>query len=333
MLRMLGMGMLAIALCLTAAVADDDDKVMGNYAGEFVSGDLTDVQIRAQVPATSKLRWKGIFFLSQDGKEEIRVEVKGKKRKEEDKVAKFSGTVDLGKALGGEYKMSGEIANEVFTGKFEGKKKDASFELKRVFIKPPTLGMAAPEGAIVLLDGKSAEGWNLLPHWQMQGDGSIMIKHSNLITKQEFGPAQYHIEFKCPFMPNDKGQARGNSGVYIFGRYEVQVLDCFGDEPADNRCGGIYKKAVPTSCESLPPLQWQTYDITFHPPVFDAQGAKTADARITAVHNGVTIHDDVTLAGPTPGGITDQEGPTGPLMFQDHGNAVSYRNVWVKPLQ
>ena len=110
------------------------------------------------------------------------------------------------------------------------------------------------------------------------------------------------------------------------------MLDSFADLPADNLCGGIYKKAVPLVCASAPPLQWQTYDITFTAPKYE-NGAKTANARITAMHNGILIHDDIELPEGTPGGVSNEEAPAGPLFFQDHGNDVNYRNVWVKPLE
>lgn len=336
-----------IGLLLTglSAWADDDDFVMGNYQGTISGGGWDGQTIRAQVAATSVIRFRAVFYLGENGKEE-RVEIKGMKEpgqdlsKIEDKVkAKkeavigFSAEVDLSAALGGKSVISGKITNETFTGTIKGKKNEGKFELKRVFIEPPTRGQKAPEGAIVLLDGSNMEKWNTLPHWQLQGDGSIQTVGSSLATKEEYGSGLYHVEFMCPFMPSESGQARGNSGVYVFGRYEVQVLDSFGDLPKDNLCGGIYQKATPLVCASLPPLQWQTYDITFEAPQFDASGNKTKEAVITVYHNGILIHDHVVLPSVTPGGVSDKETPKGVLMFQDHGNAVRFRNVWYQPAQ
>ena len=131
-------------------------------------------------------------------------------------------------------------------------------------------------------------------------------------------------------MPTARGQARGNSGVYLQGRYEVQVLDSFGLAGEDNECGGIYQVSRPRVNMTLPPLQWQTYDIDFTAARFDSAGEKTANARLTVRHNGVLIHDDLELPGTTGGG--DPEGPEpGALHLQDHWNPVFYRNVWVLP--
>ena len=129
-------------------------------------------------------------------------------------------------------------------------------------------------------------------------------------------------------MPQSTGQARGNSGVYVQSRYEVQVLDSFGLEGKDNECGGIYKVGKPKLNMCYPPLSWQTYDIDFAAAKYDSAGKKTANARISVEHNGVLIHDNVELPGHTAG--RSKEGPTPePLFLQNHGNPVAYRNIWV----
>ncbi len=136
-----------------------------------------------------------------------------------------------------------------------------------------------------------------------------------------------------PFMPEARGQGRGNSGCYLRYRYEVQILDSFGLPPRDNEAGGIYQKAIPTENASLPPGQWQTYDITFKAPRFAADGSKTADAEITVLHNGIKIHDQVKLDGPTPGGLDMNPKSPGGILLQDHGNPVKFRNIWVLPIK
>lgn len=308
------------------AVADDDDKVMGLYQGAFDGKGWEGRSIRAQVWAESKTQQTAVLFIGNEAVE-VRAAISGRGR--EGKF-RFSGDLDLG-SMGGKASFTGAIENETFTGEIKGKTTGA-FTLKRVFPEPPTRGMTAPEGAVALFDGTNLEQhWNLIPHWCPQGDGSVQICNTNLQTKEEFGSGLYHIEFMTPFMPNERGQGRGNSGVYVLGRYEVQVLDSFGQEPKDNLCGGIYQKAVPAADAVLPPLQWQTYDITFTAAEFDAAGIKTSNARITLVHNGTTVHDNVELDSPTPGGVSDQDGSKGPLFFQDHGNTVKFRNVWFKP--
>jgi len=342
MVRVAGIVAMARAIGCFWAGAEDDDHIMGNYQGAFTGKTWQDRTIRAQVAATSLVRYRAVFYVGAAGGSEKGGEIKGKKigpaanddKKErwEDKIVEVQGEGDRGSALGGRCTITGKIQKEVFAGVIKGKTPEGAFELKRVFIEPPTLGVKAPEGAIVLLDGTNLDQWAPCPHWRLQEDGSLQVQGSDIVTTQQFGDAQYHLEFRCPFLPVESGQARGNSGVYVQGRYEIQVLDSFADLPADNLCGGIYKEAVPLVCASLPPLQWQTYDITFRAPKFDAAGHKTANARITVVHNGITIHDDLELKNRTPGGLGGDEASTGPLLLQDHGNPVRFRNVWVKPL-
>jgi hypothetical protein len=130
-------------------------------------------------------------------------------------------------------------------------------------------------------------------------------------------------------MPRARGQARANSGVYVHGCYEVQVLDSFGLAGKDNECGGIYQQSAPRVNLCYPPLQWQTYDIDFTAARFGPDGQKTANARLTVRHNGAVVQDDLELKRATPGGVA-KEGPgPGPLHLQNHGNPVYFRNVWV----
>jgi len=203
-------------------------------------------------------------------------------------------------------------------------------------IDGPDLPRPVPAGALVLFDGSD------LAQWQHRGsaeeaawrlvDGAMEVVAGtrDLVTREALGDGLYHVEFRTPSMPDAAGQARGNSGVYLLGRYEVQVLDSWGLEPGLGDCGAIYGKHVPAVNASRPPEVWQTYDVEFRAPRFDADGAKTENARMTVWHNGIRIHDDVEVDGPTAAGNME-EAPTGPLLLQDHGNAVRYRNVWVLP--
>lgn len=194
-------------------------------------------------------------------------------------------------------------------------------KLKKLNRKSPTLGAKAPEGAVVLFDGSSNEGWK-----EGKLEGELLTQGA--LSKEAFGDHSIHIEFRLPYMPAARGQARGNSGLYVQGRYEVQMLDSFGLTGKDNECGGLYKASVPTENMCYPPLTWQTYDIDFTAAKFEA-GKKIKNATITVRQNGVMIHDEVELSAPTPGGKLKTEDGPGPIFLQNHGNPVRYRNIWV----
>jgi len=199
-----------------------------------------------------------------------------------------------------------------------------TFLLRRVERESPTAGAAPPPGAVVLFDGN---GTGAFAAAQLDPRGLL---EAGARTREGFGDFTLHLEFRTPFMPDARGQWRGNSGVYLQNRYEVQVLDSFGHPPASNECGAIYEQRPPDLNMSFPPLSWQTYDIDFQAARFDASGNKTADAVVSVRHNGVPIHEKVALGGPT--GRGDPENPEpGPLVLQDHWSPVFYRNVWIVP--
>ncbi len=174
-------------------------------------------------------------------------------------------------------------------------------------------------------DGKNV-GWKLVG-----GAMKIAPRSGSIMTKRDFRDFKMHIEFKTPQLPpNVKGQGRGNSGIYIQRRYELQILDSYGLEPKYNDCGSLYKFRPPDKNVCRMPGRWQSYDIIFHAARFDGD-RKTEKARITVWHNGILIHDDLKLDNKT--GAGRPEGPEpGPILLQDHGNEVSFRNIWIVPL-
>jgi hypothetical protein len=205
----------------------------------------------------------------------------------------------------------------------------AAVKLAKVSRTSPTLGQKPPAGAVVLFDGAGAATADV-SKWtggKVSPDGLLM---EGVTTKDSFGDAIWHIEFRLPYQPKDRGQGRGNSGAYLQGAYEVQMLDSFGLEGKNNECGGIYSVAAPSVNMCLPPLAWQTYDITVTSPRFDGE-KPVQNARMTVRHNGVLIHDDVEVPKMTPGGTPGAGKGSGPLHLQNHGNPVRYRNVWVLP--
>jgi len=196
------------------------------------------------------------------------------------------------------------------------------------------LGAKPPEGGVVIFGGMDLKAWvktdgKTLANWPVEG-GKFTVAHGNIMTSQRFGNFQLHLEFNVPYMPDKRGQGRGNSGVYLTGNHELQILDSYRLTLHDDDCGAIYKQVIPSVNACKPPLQWQSYDVTFHKAVVEASKV-VKKARVTVVHNGLKTIDDAEIS-PTPGGIEVAEGENGPLMLQDHGNPVEFRNIWIKPL-
>jgi hypothetical protein len=198
-------------------------------------------------------------------------------------------------------------------------------KLNKVHRTSPTLGAKAPAEAVVLFDGSSAD--QFVRGKRVEDN---LLGATDCRSKQEFKDHSLHLEFRTPFMAHARGQGRGNSGVYIQSRYELQILDSFGLEEKDNECAGIYSIAAPKVNMCFPPLAWQTYDIDFTAARFDDQGNKTQNAHVTVRHNGVVVHDNLELPHDSPG--QKKEGPeAAPLFLQNHGNPVVFRNIWVVP--
>ena len=185
-----------------------------------------------------------------------------------------------------------------------------------------TEGAAAPANALVLFDGKNIDH---LKNAKITPDGLLEIGAE---TKEPVQNFTLHAEFRTPYMPYAKGQARGNSGFYLQKRYEVQVLDSFGLELQFNDCASLYRFKAPDLNMSFPPLSWQTYDIDFTAPRFNAAGERIAKGRITVRHNGVVVHNNLELENKTGGGSPEGPNPL-PILLQNHGNPVHFRNIWL----
>lgn len=196
-----------------------------------------------------------------------------------------------------------------------------------------------PPGATVLFSGKADEvannfvkrGTNQPGNWELDGD-AMVAGGGDITTKEKYADYQLHVEFKTPFLPNEHGQARGNSGVGLQGKYEVQVLDSFGLKvPGTGDCGSIYNQSAPLVVASRAPLEWQTYDIVFRRPRKDATGT-LSKARVTVIHNGLAVQNNYEIKGATGiGGGPDTDQPDN-IIFQFHHNKVEFRNIWIVPL-
>lgn len=208
-------------------------------------------------------------------------------------------------------------------------------------INPGPVG-GPPSDAIVLFDGKDLSQWvrredgRPPAKWDIK-DGAMVVNGTGWIeTKEGYGDCQLHVEWATPAEVKGEGQGRGNSGVYLQGRYEIQVLDSYENKTYfHGQAGALYKQYPPLVNASRPPGEWQTYDIIFHAPRFADDGKVTTPGRITVLHNGVLVQDNVEILGSTSHlGVPKYEkhGPKEPIALQDHGNPVRYRNIWVRPL-
>jgi hypothetical protein len=205
-------------------------------------------------------------------------------------------------------------------------------------------GSKPPKGAVVLFDGKDLDGWlktdGKPAEWMVQdGYMEVVPGKGNIMTEKKFGPDfQLHVGFWLPLLPDAKGQERANSGVFLQGRYEIQVLDSYMNDTYEKGWVGALYSILEPDHEAMkkaikPPEQWQTYDITFHSPRVDGDGKVKESGRVTVVLNGVTIIDDGKFDKNTPGEIDTKLGEPGPLVLQDHGCKVRYRDIWLKPIE
>jgi hypothetical protein len=303
--------------CVQPLIGQDADyKMQGEYSGS-VSADGEELKFGLQVIALGEGSFTGVGYrggLPGDG-----WDMSDPKRVEN--VKAVDGKLSL-TAWDATVQIGDGVATVLADGQAIGK-------LMRLERKSPTLGKKPPKGAVVLFDGSSVDGWEHKGKPANMTEDGLLKQGAQ--SKKTFGDHKLHIEFLLPYMPKARGQGRGNSGLYLQGRYEVQMLDSFGLTGENNECGGIYSIKKPDENMCLPPMQWQTYDVEFHAAKF-AEGKKVKDAWMTVAHNGVVIHEKVKLPKKTTA-APNNEGPgPGFIYLQNHGNEVRYRNIWVDKL-
>ncbi len=206
----------------------------------------------------------------------------------------------------------------------------------------PGEGTKPPSDATVLFDGKNLSEWlsskdSTEAKWDLNSDGSITVKPGggDIQTRRSFGDCQLHLEFREPIVVKGEGQLRGNSGLFLQNRYEVQVLDCYQNKTYSNgQTGAIYKQSIPLANVCRKPGEWQTYDILFTAPRFNSDGILVAPGHVTVIHNGVVIQLNTEIKGTTEyiGLPKNMAHGKAPLKLQDHGDLVSYRNIWIREL-
>lgn len=293
---------------------DPSFEIQGEYSGTVADG---SVDLGVQIIALGKKSFRGVGFmggLPGDGWE-------GEKIPGTDATMKDDGTIEFEGDQGTAIYKNGEVVI-VADGSEVG-------TLKKVNRKSKTLGMKPPKDAIVLFDGKNADAWE-----NAVMDGKTLAfdpKGRGATSKQKFGSHKLHIEFRLPYMPEARGQGRGNSGLYLQSRYEVQMLDSFGLEGKQNECGGVYSIAKPKLNMCYPPLRWQTYDVDFTAAVYGKDGEIESQPTMTVRHNGEIIHKDLKLPKSTTASPLKPGPDPAPIYLQNHGNPVRYRNIWVVP--
>ncbi len=206
-----------------------------------------------------------------------------------------------------------------------------------VWPQPPVVNPGstekAPSDAVVLFDGTDMSAFKNGEKWKVE-NGYAEVQGAGIQSLQAFGDCQLHLEFTSPEKVQGNGQGRGNSGVYLMGKYEVQILDSFENETYfDGQCGAVYKQQPPTVNACRAPGEWQTYDIIFQAPRWAEDGSLQSPAYITVLHNGVLIHNHFEVQGGTfwekPASYS-QHAEKLPFSIQNHGNPVRFRNIWVR---
>jgi len=285
---------------------DPDFAIQGEYLGEGMLPDGSKGKAGAQVVALGEGKFAVELFAGglpgagwQRGDKQFSLSAKGENGAAAIEGPDVSGQID-GKSL-----TLCDAAGKVLA------------KLNRIERKSPTLGEKPPQGALVLFDGTTAE------HFQ---DGTITemkTLEAGCTAKEKHPMKRLHLELRLSWRPTARGQGRSNSGVYVTGVPEIQVLDSFGLEGKRNECGAFYGRQEPAVNMCLPPLVWQTYDVEFAQPGSDAEGKPSGPVSVTVRHNGVVVHDKYPIGGK----LSDARG----IHLQRHGNRVQYRNIWIVP--
>lgn len=299
------------------------DPVMGVYEGYWRTGDGTKGRFSAQIRPVGKGQYDGfVAFYKSKILEGVLKLKPGSGKFEGDAAAKG------GSAMISTLEGAARIANGKLTGSFKGELGDGTFDGSITRSKVRRLGAKPPKHATVLFDGKPGAAWSDF-HWKLTPEATMIVQGGDIHAKGNFANYVLHVEFRTPLMPEAQGQARGNSGVYLQNKYEVQVLDSFGLFPLQNNdCSAIYSLKAPSVNACLPPGEWQSYDITY----VQGDAAKSQLPTITVVFNGVKVIDHFELPKSVlESGTTSADKEAGFLKLQDHGNPVEYRNIWVEP--
>jgi hypothetical protein len=355
---------LGLILVATSAWADEPlaakgppskrpDDVQGNWLGVWKGKGGMGGKNVAEICGLGNGEYQATFTAYDSGEQDKGVftfAINGSSVSD-DKVV-FTQRINLG--LLGSFSFDADVENGQLLGKYSnGNRYQGTMELKRIEKKPESVGAKPLPGAIVLFDGKSLESWTTLgksaAQWTVN-DGVLIAPSSesphvggtgHLATKVPFNDAQVHVEFRVPYVPEKRGQERGQGGLYLWGRYELQIVDSFGfarpkdssnEFADDDALGAIYKQHAPKELPALPPGEWQAFDITLRAATKDANGQVMQPAEVTVVLNGTQIHDRVPLNTPTENAPLTETMSAAGLVLENAGQPVEFRNIWYVPL-
>lgn len=345
-----------IWLCAAGVMRADDppDVIQGNWLGTWEGEGGMGGKNVAQIYGLGRGEYQAIFTAYDSGEQdkgEFTFSIRGASTSDGKVV--FDQNIDL--AALGVFKFHAEIADGKFTGTYSNDNQfKGTLSLKKVTETPDAVGMKPLPGAVSLFDGKTLDGWQVLGDdqaaWTIE-DGVLFAptseklsppKSGHLASRANFGSALVHLEFRVPYLPEKRGEQRGAGGVFLRGKYEVQIVDSFGFPRvrdaqgyfADtDALGAIYAQQAPADLPALPPGEWQAFDITILAETIEADGKEAKPAAVSIQLNGKTIHERVELKKPTLGAPKLGSAEVPGVILQNTGQPVAYRNIWYVPLE
>jgi hypothetical protein len=321
----------SIARLSAAEFYNITDPFMAEYEGFWTAKSGAKGRVTAQIRPLSNNQYDGFVLLSRT-KAPVTA-FKLKTATAENGLLKFTGASasEAGGDLLAASQTTCEIRDGKLTGTFSGELGEGTFDARRHERKSPTMGAKPPKHAIVLTQNDT-NLWEKLS-WPLSPEGVLRVARGNISAKDKLSNFRLHLEFRTPYMPAEEGQARGNSGVYLLGRYEIQVLDSYQNKTYFNgQAGSFYGHNAPLVNASRKPGEWQAYDIIFRAPKKAADGSITPGS-FTVLHNGILVQDHIPVKGEATTAAAFQNfSEKGPIVLQDHNNPVRYRNIWLRKL-
>lgn len=342
-----------IPLAVAACGAEPEEMVQGSWLGTWDGNGMGGKNV-AQIYGLGRGEFQAIFTAYDSGEQdkgEFTFAIRGATTADGRVV--FDQKIDLGGL--GSFTFAAEIKEGKFHGTYSnGKEFEGTIDLKRVQENPAAVGMKPLPGAVSLFNGKDLDGWRIhgaeTGEWRVQEGVLISPKSDRLSTPKtghlaclpETRHAQIHLEFRIPYLPEKRGEARGQSGVFLLGKHELQIVDSFGFPRAKDvqgyfidtdALGAVFGLHAPTELPVLPPGEWQAFDITVKAGQPEAEGAASGKTELTVQLNGKTIHERVQLDKATPGAPSSGKEAGPMLMLQNAGQGVEFRNLWYVPLE